>query len=228
MIVVSVQRNGQLHDRSGQSHAEIVLPTSIATGTVRAVARGERRLQTLWKESVVTNDDGEVIGHRRDEAGTVTLLRVDFSDVIALTYEVARGCGHKTVTDLQEVWFERHPRSPRVAVVWFALGDWRDRNIYLNWTGRGGGDYTKNASRAMDRDAPALTDEEMAQLSSVNRQKDEGRRARVAAALAAETPSQRVQRLNQATARLGAAARREIRQELRIIEQRVTRLEKRK
>lgn len=228
MIVVTTDRNAYIQDRSDQTHAEIVLSTSISLSTIRAVDRGEKRLQALWKEHVAHDPDGLPIGRLRELVGSVTLVRVEKLFVADITMEIARACGYKTSDDLREKWTDRHPRSDLAAVVWFALGDWRDRDVFLNWTGRAGGDYTRNSRRSMDPDAPALSREQIEALSEVNRQKDDGRRAQASADLASESPSERLNRLSKATERLGIAARREIRQELRIIEQRLQRAERRK
>lgn len=227
MIVVTTERNSQIQARSDQTHAEITLPTSISPSTIKAVDRGEKKLQTLWKEHVAHDPDGLPIGRPRELVGTVTLIRVEVLYVADLTLEIASACGYKTSQDLREKWTDRHPRSPRAAIVWFALGDWRDRDVFMNWTGRAGGDYTANARRAMDSDAPVLSREEIDALSKVNRQKDDVRRAQASAALAAETPSERLKRVKRETERLGDEARRAIRQEIRIITQRLERAERR-
>lgn len=228
MLVVTVARNGQIQQHSSQRHAEAALPTTLSGATVRAVGRGEKRLQYLWKEHVIHDADGRAVGKRRDRVGLITIVEVEVADVLDFGLTVARGCGHKTVQDFRDEWQVRHPRSDRAIVIWFALGDWRDRDLFMNWSGRGGGDFTRNARRAMDPDAPVLTREQIETLSSANRQKDDGRRANASAILAAETPSQRLRRLDLVVARYGADARHAIRQELRIIEQRVKRAEKRK
>lgn len=237
MIVVSVARNSQIQQRSDQTHAEALLPTAVSGSTIRSVESGEKRVHSLWKEHSTTDEDGRKVGKRRERVGIVTLLRAEYAEVpnldlgmydAAYWLDVARGCGHKTVSEWSAEWDARHPRSPRAVIVWFALGDWRDQDLFMNWSGRAGGDFIRNSRRAMDPDAPVLTREQIEALSSVNRQKDEGRRAQTSAALATETPSQRLKRLDAATARIGDEARRAIRQELRIIEQRVRRGEGRK
>lgn len=228
MIVVTVARYAYIRERSDQTHAEVVHPARVSPATIKAVQQGEKRVQTLYREHVSRDPDGLPIGVLKEAAGLVTVVRAETIFVADITMEIARACGYKTALDLKERWAKRHPRSPQGVVIWYALGDWRDRDIFLNWSGRAGGDYTRNARRAMDADAPALSREEIDALSSVNRQKDDGRRARAAAALAAETPSERLKRLSRAVDRLGDEARRAIRQERRIIEQRLGRAEKRK
>lgn len=227
MIVVSVERNRYLKERPDQTHAELVLPSHVPR---------EGSLQRLWKEVVLRDEDNVVAGKRRELAGKVTILRtqspVFFFDV---PLDVATTCGFKTTQALQESWVSRHPRAQHVGVVWFVLGDWRDKDTYLNWTGRGGGDYTNNRLRSMDPEAPVP--EEIAEGYAVTaRQGDEGRRAAAALALASETPSERLRRLHRYVEYLRAtvgeeAARQtynEIRQHIRVVEQRVKRAEKRK
>jgi uncharacterized protein YicC (UPF0701 family) len=89
------------------------------------------------------------------------------------------------------------------------------------------GDFTRNSNRALDRDAPTLTREEVEALGHVAHQKDDGRRAETSRALALETPSERLARLTRAVERMGAEARTAIRPHLRVIEQRIQRAERR-
>lgn len=132
-LIVSLDRNRYLQQHQAQTHAEVVLPTD---------APQVGRLRYLWKEFQEHDADGTPIGKRREQAGQVTILRVEGPfDIPELGLDVARGCGYKTAVSLQEAWQARHPRSPRVAVVWFALGDWRDRDLFLNYSGTAGGDY---------------------------------------------------------------------------------------
>jgi hypothetical protein len=225
MLVVDNARNAQLQSRSRQSHAEVILPTALSEATLRAVGRQEKRLQTLFKEFTTHDEDGNSIGKRRDRVCVVTLLEVEHADVVDLGIDVARGCGYKTVQGLREDWGIRHPRSPRAVVVWFALGDWRDKDVFMNWSGAAGGDYVGSSRRSLDPDAPVLTREQIDALSAVNRQKDDARRAQASAAMATETLAQRYLRLQRATERMGMEARSAIRQHRRVIEQRVKRAE---
>lgn len=151
MIVVTVARNGQLQQRASQSHAEAVLPNAISIATIRAVERGEKKLQTLFREHAIHDEDGKRVGKHREAAGRITLLSADFSDVVDIGADVAAACGHKTVQAFRDEWYGRHPRSERALVVWFALGDWRDRDLFMNWSGRAGGDF------CVDEETEALT-----------------------------------------------------------------------
>ena len=211
------------------------------------------RLVALRREYIAHDADGAVTGTIR-EAVTVkvgednitqhlTILDVEtvavfgdmpLEDDVVLTLQMARACGVRTVDGLRDTWTHRHPRSPRAQMVWFALGDVRDQPLFLQYSGLAGGDYTRNRHRALD-EAEALTREQMAALVSVNLQRDLGRRAKASAALANETPSQRLTRINATIERLrqqlgdGIAhmAEKEIRQELRIVQQRLDRAERR-
>ena len=199
-----------------------------------------------WRKEFVIHDaDGNPIGKKRDYVFTVTngerrpvkltITAVDKLDLEAAkdtddflcpTIEMARACGHTTVTSLRNSWLSKHPRSPLVQLVWFVVGDVRDRPLFLGWTGRAGGDYVRTPSRAMDQ-AEALTPEQLAQLANWAQQRDIARRARISQDLANETLAQRVKRLESARERLGDEAYRAIRQNLRVISQRVERAEKR-
>jgi hypothetical protein len=145
-----------------------------------------------------------------------------------LSLQMAQICGYKTVQTLRESWLAKHPRSPLAKLIYVALGDVRDRPIFLNWTGGAGGDYTRSRHRAMD-DAEALTREQMRALAGWNKSKDEARRAKAAARLREdETLAQRVRRLESARERLGEEAAKAIRQHLRVVTQRVDRAEGRR
>lgn len=227
MLVVTVERNRHLQAHTDRTHAEIVLPSQVPR---------EGSLQRLWKEHVVHDEDQKVIGKAREPAGKVTILRT-LSPVLYVEVDLSTAvtCGFKTTQGLQESWVVLHPRAQFVGVVWFVLGDWRDQSRYLNFTGSGGGDYTSNRSRAMDPDAP-VPDDVAEDFVSQNRQKDEARRAAAAIVIASETYSERLRRLNryieQLRVTVGEEAARQayssIRQHIRVVEQRVTRAEKRK
>lgn len=234
MIVVSRERNSYLQERPGQTHAAAVPPSWLSPGLVKAVGRGEKRLQTLYKEFVAHDEDGASIGRERVPACQITLLSVETQDITEFGLDTARDCGYTTVQGFRTAWLDRHPRSPLATVVWFAIGDWRDRDLFLAWSGRRAGandkGYTLSAGMAMDRDAP-VPDEIVAVYASHNRQKDEAQRAKLSAALATETPAQRWARveayIEHLRTRVGEGAAREmesvIRPHRRIIEQRIIR-----
>lgn len=244
MIVASRERTASFLERQAQSHGNVQLPGLLSPALVKAVDAGEMRLTVLYKEFTAHDADGKAIGRRREpvlregEPLKVTVLRVETKDVVEFGIDVAKDCGYKTVEAFRSAWDERHPRSPIATVVWFALGDWRDRDQYLAWSGRraGADDHgrTFSRSKAMDPDAP-VPPEIASAYAYANRQKDDARRAQIAAALATETYSQRLARIDRfidylrANVGEGAAryVERDIRQENRIIGQRADRLEKR-
>ncbi len=227
MLVVSVERNRFLQARRDQTHAELLLPSQIPR---------EGSLQRLWKEYLTHDEDQQVVGRQREKAGEITIVRtegpVPYSEV---TYHTALSCGFKTTQALQENWVVIHPRSQELGIVWFVLGDWRDRDLFMSWTGRGGSDFTSNPSRSLDPDAPVP--EEIAEnYAYQGRQRDEARRAAASLAMATETPSERLKRLQRYIEHLrvtvGEEAARQassaIRQHIRVVEQRVKRAEGRK
>lgn len=125
---------------------------------------------------VITRDeDGTPVGFRREmvmedhRPVVLTVLTVEAvevhgkgtDDYRAVTLADARACGHRTVSGMRDAWKVRHPRSELAKLIWFRLGDHRDRDKFLNWTGRAGGDYTYNPRRAIDPDAPVLSREEL-------------------------------------------------------------------
>ena len=81
--------------------------------------------------------------------------------------------GYLTVAGLQEAWRAKH-RTPDCQLVRFQVGDLRDRDRFLNWTGRAGGDYVGNVHRAAD-DAAALTPEQLAPLTRAANERDRAR-----------------------------------------------------
>ena len=234
MLVVSRERNSYLQEHRDQTHAVAVPPSSLSPGFVKAVARGEKRLQTLYKEFVAHDENGVALGRTTERSCVVTVLSIQTEDVLLIPLETAQACGFKTVMGFRGAWMARHPRTPVASVVYLAIGDWRDQSVYLGPSGRA--DYVSTPYGSIDPDAPALTREQMDALSSENRQKDDARRATQSRALASESPSQRLLRIDRyidhLRATVGEEAARQaesaIRQHRRVIEQRVARAEKRK
>lgn len=224
-----------MRQRPGEVYCVIVTPGEHLPSDSRV---RERPLRPLVREFVAHDADGNEVETRRERVrdvvdgelrpAVITVLDVERNvAVVEVGREVASACGYKTAEGLRDAWFARHPRSPLCTVVSFALGDVRDRPLFLNWTGRAGGDYTLNRSRAID-DAEALTPEQLAALSSWNKQKDQARRATSARSLASETLAQRWERLVRATEQIGGEAARAIRPHRRVLEQRLKRSEGRK
>ncbi len=170
-------------------------------------------------------DGGELV------PAVLTVLAVEPVDVYAtdgeqrLTLEIAIACGYRTTQALRDAWRSRHPRTPLAHVVSFGFGDLRDKPRFLTSTramvaGRIG-DYTSNLGIAID-DAEALTEVEYAALSASNRQKDVRRDATRAAALAAVPIEERVAAIERAGDEVAAL----VRDELRAIEERTVRAER--
>jgi hypothetical protein len=207
-------------------------------------------LRGLFRESVLRDDDGNVLGVTRervndvDEDGelrpaVITVLSVERNvEVAEIAQTTAIACGYKTTDELQNAWFGRHPRSPTCHLVTFALGDVRDKPRFLTSTSvmrwgpgkKGGsplGDYTTNPRQAAD-DAEALTDEQYATMAAHNRQKDAARSARTAEELAKDRYSVRLARILAMAERIGTEAEQAIRPNVRKIAQRVSRAENRR
>ncbi len=238
MLVVSRERNAFLQEHRDQTHAVAVSPSSLSPAFVKAVARGEMRLANLYREFVRHDEDGQPIGRTRDFSSVVTVLSLQTQDFDAFPLNVAQACGFKTVVGFRGAWVARHPRTPQATVVWLALGDWLDRDRFLAPIGTAGSDehgYTRSPSNALDQDAP-VPDEVAVVYAGQNRQKDDAARAQKSRAMASETPSQRLLRIDRYIEHLrltvGEDAARQaesaIRQHRRVIEQRVARAEKRK
>lgn len=153
----------------------------------------------------------------------LTILAVRVVDVEQLALLDARPCGYRTATALRDAWRQAHPLSPHARLVQFALGDLRDNPRLLAWTGVGY-DYTSTPWKAAITAEPeALTPAELERAALLNGQTFIRRRAELSNALGSQTAAQRMQRIEQASERM----RVDIRSELRIIEQRILRAEKR-
>lgn len=208
--------------RSGKITATLVLPSrKVRADTVRPLRR----------RYVQHNEDGEparTVVETVTDAGKpirLTIVSVALADVYGappssspwLTPTAAQACGYRTVRALQEAWFAAHPRTPIAQYVRFTLGDLRDRDRYLAWTGRAGGDYTSNPARAIDRDAPVPLDVQQ-RLTRAAHLKDVER-------LAHTTEIQHARsltiRLKEALRRGDADELRRVRHEIEFIEQRM-------
>lgn len=122
-------------------------------------------------EATATVTDTNADGERRPVVLTIlSIVEQDLAEPIHL--DIARACGYRSAAELREEFSARYPRTTRVKLVRFLVGDTRDRDRYLNWTGRAGGDYTLNPRRAMD-DAPALTEEQQARMTAEAHKRDE-------------------------------------------------------
>jgi hypothetical protein len=123
-------------------------------------------------ETVQTVEDISPEGDRKPVVLTITSVTETHLD--NLTLSDAKACGFQTLTGLKDAWRSKHPRTLVVKVVRFQLGDIRDRDRFLNWTGRAGGDYTGNRHRAAD-DVAALPAEQLAPLTKAANERDRAR-----------------------------------------------------
>lgn len=163
--------------RAGKITAAIV-PASeqVTTGRLRALRRRFVRHDEDGNpvgEGVETVADVSADGDRRPVK--LTILSVDEKHIDDLTQPDARACGYTTRQGLIDAWRAQHPRSEMVKLVRFALGDVRDIDRYIGWTGRAGGDYTMNRHRAAD-ELRALDEQQLAEVTAIARRRDQERR----------------------------------------------------
>jgi hypothetical protein len=167
--------------REGRKYAQLT-PRSAGYRPVVASNMSEAKI-TSGRRLILTHDeDGKITGRRvetvTDETGRpvpLTITSVDLVDVFAtehplagtraLTFDDAKACCVRTIADLRVSWQMRHAQTDTAHLVSFAYGDHRDRDVFLNWTGQVGGDYTRNPSRAIDSDAPVLAPQQLEQLT---------------------------------------------------------------
>lgn len=83
-------------------------------------------------------------------------------------------CGHRTAAELEQAWLKVHPRTERVRMITFSVGDVRDRDFFMDRTGG----YTLSPALSVDREAPAITPDAQAWITRNARDKDELRLAR--------------------------------------------------
>lgn len=190
------------------------------------------RLRALRRRFVRHDEDGNPTGEGVETVADVTpegdrrpvrltILSVHDMHLDDLAQPDARACGYTTRQGLLDAWRSQHPRSETVKLVRFAVGDVRDRDRYLAWTGRAGGDYTANPRRAMD-DAAALTEEQLEPLVRRARELDRARRRGAAAEAETLSLEARLRRL-EAQRR---SQRVDISRELRVIAARIERAER--
>lgn len=211
---------------------------AIRQGKVRAalVLRSERvkpgRTRPLRRQVIVHDEDGEPIGVRREPVRerdhrtgeewfvVLTILEVAAVDVDAsdgpeaLSLPAARACGYRTVSGLRDAWRSRH-RSPLADLAWFTVGNALDRPLFL----APAAGYTQNASRAID-DAEVLPRPQLAQLAAAAGQRHARSMLDVQSRLASQSLARRIARIENAR---GSSL---VRQELRIIAQRVEQAER--
>jgi hypothetical protein len=106
--------------------------------------------------------DGEIV------AVVFTVLAVEDVALEALTLGHARACGFRTAGECRAAWLAEHPRSDRVRLVFFALGDVRDQPLLLS---KGWPDYTIDPSRAMRGEPEPVSRGEQMRLAGDARQR---------------------------------------------------------
>jgi hypothetical protein len=153
-------------------------------------------------------------------AVVLTVLAVRDLEVVTLGFPEARACGLRTPAALQASWRRDHPRADFARFVRFTLGDVRDvpRFVSAGWP-----DYTSDPSRAMLGEPEAISPRDTAIFAAMNGQSYLRGRADLAAKLSTRRLSQRLAAI-EAAARDGGL---DVRAELRIIEQRMQRAERR-
>jgi hypothetical protein len=192
-------------------------------------------VRSVTCEYVERDGDGDPTGKilQRRLPWVITVTRIEPKVwVDEINEKTARECGYGSPAALRAEWGRRHRHQDLASLVRFELGDTRDRSLYMTssdfyrWDigdGHGGtGDYTSSPTRSLDG-APVLTGEEYETLGVAARQRDQRRRADAAKRIGTETLAQRVARLEDV--KNGALAD-DVRQELRIIEQRTLRAER--
>jgi hypothetical protein len=206
--------------RQGKRTAALVTPSEkLKPGRLRRLRR------------IVITEDGEIIREQVSEpnrdgdmrAVMLTILSVEPLDIDEIDLRTAQACGYRTASGCKDAWIAKHPKSPRALLVHFAVGDLRDRDRYIAFTGRAGGDYTMNRHRSSDADAPALSQEQMDDLASRNRQKDARRQVDRQARSDEMSLAERMRRLESAPERIAA----QVRRELRVVTDRIDRGERR-
>lgn len=145
------------------------------------------RLRPLRRRYLRHDEDGNPTGYAVETVADttpdgdrrpvmLTILMVDETQLDMLTLGDAKACGYQTRDGLITTWRQQHPRTDSVKLVRFVVGDVRDRDRYLAWTGQPGGDYTANPRRALD-DAPALTEQQQTQVTTLAAARERERRA---------------------------------------------------
>jgi hypothetical protein len=228
-LAFSPDRYAHLRGHARQVHAHLTLRSEVFVIS--------DRVYSVYREFLIHDEDNRVIERRREAARdgqeriVATVKLVEPVDVLAtedqewgraLTLADATDCGYRTVGGLRAAWKSRH-REDFAQIVYFVLGDWRDRDLFMQFAGLAGGDYTRNWHRALDPDAPILTPEQYSRYGMANRQKDARRMADAATTLADETPAQTIARIEAA----GPEAVRKVSSEMAIIGQRIHPYEKR-
>lgn len=210
--------------RQGKISAALVKPTEqISAGAVRQLRRRVIRHDEDGQPAgilIETVKDPTPDGDRVPVL--LTILDVDDLLLTGLSLTIARACGYRTLTGLRDSWRAQHPRLLVVRLTRFALGDLRDRPRYLSSIPFVQ-DYTTNIRDAAPGEPEALSAAELAKYAAMNGQKHARTRADHAQQLAMQNATRRLERIESAAAAAGV----DVRSEIRIIEQRTSRAEKR-
>lgn len=162
--------------RSGKQTATLTPTTSnLKAGSIR---RLRRRYTPHDQDGNPLNPITETVcdlidGDRKPIV--ITILATTDLNLTDLKQADATACGYKTLTGLKDAWKQRHRNTDTAKLVRFAIGDLRDRDQFLNWSGRPGGDYTTVSARANDRNAPVLTQAQLAPITKAARERDRAR-----------------------------------------------------
>lgn len=117
----------------------------------------------------------------------------------ALSVEDAVICGFAGLSGLRAAWRAEHPSAALARLYHVMMGDRRDKTVWLTPTWSMSplrqGDYTTSASKALDRDAPLLTDFEYDQLGMRAQQRDTARRLAASRAAVGMSLADRAARL---------------------------------
>ncbi len=188
-------------------------------GSVRPL---RRRRPCRCGEAVVVEQVFDVRPHDERVQVLLTILEVRDLELASLTVTDARLCGYRTATELRDAWRAEHPRTDLVRLVTFGLGDLRDRPRFLT-SFPAFSDYTQSPSEATPREPEALSEDQLSHYASINGQRFAASKAEFAARLAARPLPERLHMIEGAADRFRLG----LRKELRIIEQRLERAEKR-
>lgn len=171
----------------------------------------------------VTETVTDPIPHTAERVPVIlTILDVRDLELPELTLLEAKACGYRTVTGLIGSWRAQHPRVDLIRFARFALGDLRDRHRFLSAIPFHT-DYTSSAHEAAPGEPEALSEQDTAIFAAINGQRYARQRADIANRLAMRGMAQRLAAIEAAA----AAGTIDARPELRIIEQRLARAERR-
>ena len=230
-LVFSAERWGEIRKTPDSPRAVLALRTAqrpIRTPEDFRVVKLYRREVEPGRASTLARLDGgrdaESSSYEELEDRVATIIAWEDVDVYApadrpwgraLTKADAEALNFRTLADVRAAWRARHPRSDFARLTWFLLGDRRDRTVWLASTqsmvaGRQG-DYTQNASKSIDPDAPLLSPAEYAVFAMQNAQKDAARVAERQSRYAGESLAERAARIERGSQAARDRAARDLR-----------------